>query len=501
MDRYDGFERQPIAGTWRAGRSRRRGEDRDPFSGELLLALPLADVADVDEAYRAAARAQRAWAAAPPGERRDVLLRAAAIMERRKEELVGWLVRESGSSRLKSLLEWQLAHDIVIEAASFPFHLDPEALPSTIPGKESRAYRRPVGVVGVISPWNFPLHLTMRSLAPALACGNGVVVKPASDTPITGGLIHARLFEEAGLPPGVLSVVCGAGSELGDAFVEHPVPRVISFTGSTPVGQHVAELAGRQVKRVCLELGGNSPFVVLDDADLDAAAAAAAFGKWAHQGQICIAINRIIVDDEVHDAFVEKFIARTRALESGDPADPDVMIGPLINRKQLDHLRDLVARTVAAGAQVALDGECHGLVQSPIVLTGVTNDMPAAREEQFGPLACIVRARDEDDAVRIANDTDLGLSSGVFCGDLARGLGVAQRLEAGMTHVNDSPVHDDASGPFGGVKKSGLGRFGGAWALQEFTSEHWVTVQRAPRPYPTSARQLEAAEPAHAGAP
>jgi aldehyde dehydrogenase (NAD+) len=298
----------------------------------------------------------------------------------------------------------------------------------------------------------------------------------------------------------VLSVIVGAGSEIGDSFTEHPIPRVLSFTGSTPVGEHIGEIAGKNVKRACLELGGNSPFVVLDDADLDAAADAAAFGKWTHQGQICMAINRIIVDEKIYDAFVDRFVARTRALKVGDPENPDVTIGPMINKKQLAHLRDLIDRTVEAGARIVVDGKAEGLVQAPVVLTNVTNDMPAAKEEQFGPLAVIIKARGEADAIRIANDTQYGLSSGVFAGDLARGVRVAQQIEAGMTHVNDSPVHDESTGPFGGEKKSGLGRFGGAWAMQEFTTEHWITVQRERRPYPMSAREVEA-EPAHVGGP
>jgi aldehyde dehydrogenase (NAD+) len=481
---YDGFDQMPIGQVWRKGRSGALGRDNDPFTGQVLVEIQLANVDDVDDAYRTAAQAQRAWARVRPFERRNLMLRAAHILELRREEILRWLIKESGSTRIKASFEWQLAHEGTIEAANYPLHMEGELLPASVPGKESRVYRQPVGVVAVISPWNFPLHLSNRSVAPALAAGNAVVLKPASDTPVTGGLLLAKIYEEAGLPPGVLSVVIGGGKEIGSAFLDHAVPRVLSFTGSTAVGRHIAAHAGRSVKRVCLELGGNGPFIVFEDADLDHAVAAAVAGKFMHQGQICLAINRLLIDARVHDQFVDRFVERVAALKVGDPSQPDTAIGPIINQSQVEAILGKVEATLERGARALLRGTPSGLVLPPIVLANVTNDMPAAREEVFGPVAPILRFADEEEAIRIANDTEYGLSSALFTGDVERGLRVAKRIEAGMTHVNDWPVNDEANTPFGGEKASGLGRFGGRRALEEFTTEHWISVQERPRRYP-----------------
>jgi aldehyde dehydrogenase (NAD+) len=481
---YDGIARMLIGGVWRPGRSGRVAEDRDPYSGETLAEIALANIRDVEDAYEAAARAQPAWAAVLPQERGELMERAAAVAEHRREEIVSWLVQESGSTLAKAYFEWDLVHRGLLEAASFPFHCEGRLLPASIRGKDSHVYRQPVGVVGVISPWNFPLHLTARSVAPALAVGDAVVLKPASDTPVTGGLLLARILEEAGLPPEVLSVVVGSGQDIGDAFVDHPIPRVISFTGSTAVGRRIGERAGRLVKRVCLELGGNTPFIVLDDADLELAVAAAVAGKFLHQGQICLAINRILVDERRHDEFVEMFLERVAALKVGNPAEVDTDLGPIINEIQLAAILRKVEETVRQGATVRLRDQPRGLLLPPIVLDDVTNDMPAAHEEVFGPVASILSFPDEEAAIRFANDTEYGLSSAVFTRDTGRGVRVAKRLQAGMTHVNDWPVNDEASTAFGGEKDSGIGRFGGEWAIREFTTDHWISVQELPRGYP-----------------
>lgn len=316
-----------IGGKWRSGRSSRVRPDLDPYTGETLVEHRLATREDLDDAYRAAAAAQPGWAATLPGERAAILRRVAQIMEHRRDEILHWLVHEAGSTRIKAALEWDAVHGVVEDAIEMPYRVEGEILPVDVPGKESRVYRKPVGVVGVISPWNWPLQLTARSLFPALAAGNAVVVKPASDTPITGGLLFGKLLEEAGLPEGVVDIVIGAGSEIGDDFVRHPVPRVISFTGSTAVGRNIARLAAEApiLKRVELELGGNSPFVVLDDADLERAVDAAVFGKFLHQGQICMITNRFIADDHIYDELVARFVERVRRLAIGDPDDPAAM--------------------------------------------------------------------------------------------------------------------------------------------------------------------------------
>jgi aldehyde dehydrogenase (NAD+) len=482
---YPGFTAMPIGEQWRAGHAGKTGTDTDPWSGDTLTEIPLADADDLDEAFLVAEQAQRDWASRPPADRAAVMLAAADVMAARKEEITGWLVRESGGTRAKAELEWNLVRSVMLEAASVPHHVTGAIMPTDIPGKESRVYRQPAGVVAVISPWNFPLQLSNRSVAPALACGNAVVLKPASDTPVTGGLLLARIFEEAGLPPGVLSVVVGSGGDIGDAIVSHPVPSVVSFTGSTAVGEGITRTAG--IKRLSLELGGNGPLVVLDDADLEAAADAAVFGSFFHAGQICMIANRLVVDLSVLDEFVPLFTERVRALRPGNPADPETDIGPVINGRQLSSVQDKVRRAVAQGARQVLGGEPSGpagLLLPPHVLLG-DNDVATAREEVFGPVITVIPAAGEQDALRIANETEYGLSSAVFTKDLDRGTRFALRVEAGMTHVNDSPVNDDANTAFGGVKASGIGRFGGQWAVDEFTTEHWVTVQRTPRPFPT----------------
>jgi aldehyde dehydrogenase (NAD+) len=293
-------------------------------------------------------------------------------------------------------------------------------------------------------------------------------------------------LEEAGLPPGVMNVVVGAGSEIGDAVVLNAVPRVISFTGSTAVGRQIAHHAvdAPMMKRLELELGGNSPFVVLRDAELEHAVDAAVFGKFLHQGQICMAINRIIVDETVYEEFVDRFTDRVRNLKYGDPNQPDTMVGPIINRAQMDHLRKHIDEARAAGIPQVLGGEPEGQVLPPHVFRDVHKDHAIAREELFGPVAPILRARGDEDALGIANSTEYGLSSSVFTRDLERGARFAQKLEAGMSHVNDQPVNDLPNNPFGGEKNSGIGRFGGGWAVEAFTTDHWVTVQHTPARYP-----------------
>ncbi|OTF65039.1 aldehyde dehydrogenase, partial [Pseudomonas aeruginosa] len=378
------------------------------------------------------------------------------------------------------------ARAITLESASFPARVHGRIVESDVPGKESRVYRSAIGVVGVISPWNFPLHLTQRSIAPALALGNAVVVKPASDTPVCGGLLLARIFEEAGLPAGLFSVVVGPGSEIGDAFVEHPVPGLVTFTGSTPVGRNIGRIAsgGAHLKHVALELGGNSPFVVLGDADLEQAVNAAVFGKFLHQGQICMAINRIIVEDSLYDAFAARFVERVKGLRVGDPQRADTAVGPIVNARQLEGLLEKIRLARQEGAKPLYEGGVDGQLLAPHVFGEVTATMEIARDEIFGPLVGLLRARDEAHALELANASEYGLSSAVFSRDLERAVRFARQLRAGMTHVNDIPVNDEANAPFGGEKNSGLGRFNGDWAIEEFTTDHWISVQHAPRQYP-----------------
>lgn len=477
---------QFIGGRWSRGRAGTVLVDRDPFTGETVAEIPQASLDDLDEAYASAERAQGAWARSLPSERHRLFSSFLDVLERRRDEIVDWLVREAGSTRLKAEMEWRAVRAQAIEASSLAYRMTGKILPGDVPGKENRVYREPLGVIGVISPWNWPLSLSNRSVAAAVALGNTVVLKPADDTPITGGLLLARLYEEAGLPAGVLNVVVGAVDVIGDAFTLHDVPRFVSFTGSTAVGRRIARLAAesRRLKGVALELGGNAPLVVLDDADLDRAVDAAVYGRFLHAGQICMSTNRIIVDRTLHADFAAAFRTRVAALRVGDPSDPSTVIGPLINRRQLDRLVRGIEAAHEAGYDCLLAGRPEGLVLPPHVFAAVPADAELARAEQFGPVVALIRAENEDHALRLAEDTEYGLSSAVFTRDLERGVAFARRMRVGLTHVNDATVHSAANCPFGGEKNSGLGRFGGEWILEEFTTDHLVTVQSTPRTYP-----------------
>lgn len=483
MSNFSGIElnQQLIAGTWRDGNSDRVAKTSNPYDDSVLAEIQQASAADVDETYEAAKKAQPAWAEMAPAKRSAIIYKAAELLEEKREEIVDLLIRESGSTRGKANLEVTLAANITRESASFPARMHGRISPSNFPGKENRVYRVAKGVVGVISPWNFPLHLSIRSVAPALALGNAVVLKAASDTPITGGLIPARIFEEAGVPAGVISNLSGAGSEIGDHFVTHPVPKLISFTGSTPVGRRVGELAinGGPMKNVSLELGGNAPLVVLADADVDKAAQDAAMGSFLHQGQICMAVNRVIVDGSIYDEFVEKFLDAVHAIPVGNPEEDKIVVGPIINDSQLDGLKKKIAQAKDEGATVALEGPINGRLVSPHVFTDVTRDMEIAREEIFGPLIGVMKANDEDHAIELANDPEFGLSAAVYSRDIDHASQVGLRIESGMVHINDLTVNDEAHVMFGGLKNSGLGRFNGDWAIEEFTDDRWIGVKRS----------------------
>lgn len=483
---YSGFEGQYINGSWRPGRQGSKLRDTDPYSGQLLAEIAMASENDLDEAYQGAAKAQVAWEQTLPEERAAVLCRAASIVEARRDEIVNWLIRESGGIRAKADMECGFVRSFMLEMSSYPSRMDGRIIPIDEPGKESRVYKRPIGVIGVISPWNFPMQLSHRSIAPVLALGNAVVVKPAQDTPVTGGLLIAKIYEEAGLPAGLLNVVIGAVKDIGDQFTLHPIPRLISFTGSTKVGRHVGELAMKSpmIKRVALELGGNAPFVVLDDANVGQAVRAAVFGRFLHQGQICMSTNRIIVDAKVYDEFVDQFTTHVKGLKCGNPNEPDTSIGPIINQKQLAAHIAHIQGARAAGARQVVGGDPVGQVLPPHVFLDVKNEMPIAQEEMFGPIAPIIKVNGEAEALRVANDTQYGLSSAVFTRDKERGVQFALGLKIGMTHINDTSVDDMPNNPFGGEKNSGIGRFNGKWVIQEFTTDHWVTIQHSRPIYP-----------------
>ncbi|MBH9966040.1 aldehyde dehydrogenase family protein [[Bacillus] enclensis] len=477
------FTKLFINGEWTDGNSDSTINNRNPYDGADLGTIKAASKEDLDHAYQSAQKAQQEWANELPQVKREVMEKAVRIVEDNQEMIIDWLIKESGSTYMKAAGEVKVSILSMKEAATYPYRMEGKILPSQVPGKENRVYREPLGVVGIISPWNFPFHLAVRSIATALATGNGVVVKPATHTPVTGGLLFASIFEEAGLPKGLLNVVVGRGSEIGDDIVTHPIPRLISFTGSTEVGRRIGELAGKNLKKTALELGGNNVFIVLDDADIDQAVESALFGKFYHQGQICMSINRIMVHKDIHDKFVDAFVSRVKELNTGNPAEKATHIGPLIDEDQAERILKDIDASKEQGAEVILGGDAKDNLLSPTVMTGVTNDMPIAKNEIFGPVAAIIAFDDDEEAVRLANEHPYGLSGAVHSSSIERGTNFAHRVQTGMIHVNDESVNDEPHMPFGGEKDSGLGRFNGEWALEEFTTVKWIGVQHKRRDY------------------
>jgi aldehyde dehydrogenase (NAD+) len=419
-----------------------------------------------------------------PYARRAVFERAVRYVENHADDITDVIIDELGGTRLKAAFEIGLVLDMLKEAATFPLRMEGRILPSPIDDKENRLYRQPVGVVGVISPFNFPFFLSMKSVAPALGAGNGVVLKPHEDTPITGGTLIGKIFEEAGVPAGLLNVVVTEISAIGDAFLEHPVPRVISFTGSTGVGRHVAEVAARNFKKPILELGGNSALIVLADADLDLAVDAAVFSRFTHQGQICMSANRVLVHRDVYPEFLDRYVAKVASLPVGDPRDERTIIGPLINQRQADNLQRLVEQGVAEGGRPVLRGSVSRTLFEPVVFADVTPEMSIAQAELFGPIVCVMPFDTDDEAVAIANDTPFGLSGAVHTSNLDYGVELAKRVQTDMIHINDTSIHDEPIVAFGGEKQSGLGRLNGEWSLEEFTTLKWISVHRGRRQFP-----------------
>jgi len=457
---------------------------REPATGESLGTVGESKAADLAGVVATARVAQAAWAARPADERAAIMRQAARVLEEQREPLLAAIVRETGGVPGKANVELGGTIDELYHSAALLIQPEGHVLPSADPSRLSLARRVPIGIVGVITPWNFPMLLAMRSVAPALALGNAVILKPDVQTPIVGGAVLARLFEEAGLPPGVFSVVNG-GAEVGEALVEARGVRMITFTGSTAVGRRVGELGGKHLKRVALELGGKSPFIVLEDADLEAAASAGAWGSFLHQGQICMASGRHIVVRQVLEDYLKILKRKAEALPVGDPYRQQVAIGPIINSRQVQRIDQIVKDSVAAGAGLLTGGTHEGPYYKPTVLRDVRPGMPAYELEIFGPVAPVIVAQDEDDAVRIANDTDYGLSGAVQTGSLERGLRVAARVRSGLMHVNDQTIHDFAGIPFGGSGASGNGsRFGSMNNWEEFTEWRWMTVGSAQVRYP-----------------
>jgi benzaldehyde dehydrogenase (NAD) len=455
----------------------------EPATGQVLTTVGLASVQDAHKAAKNAAQAQIAWAATKPEERAAILRKAGDLWHEHEAEIGQWIMRETGAIPPKAGLETHMAQGICYEAAALPSHTMGSVHPSNN-DHWSISRRRPAGVVSVISPFNFPLILSIRSVAPALALGNAVVLKPDPRTPITGGHVIARVFEEAGLPKGLLQVIPGA-ADVGIAVVEAPDVRVVSFTGSTAAGRKVGELASANLKRVHLELGGKNSIIVLPGADVAKAASAAAFGSFLHQGQICMSTGRIVVHESLYDEFVEILAGKARHLPVGNPHTEQVAIGPVIDHKQLERMDSLVKATVGAGATLVAGGTHQDLYYAPTVLTGVTKDMPAHTEEIFGPVASVYKYTTTQEAIDLVSDTEYGLSLSIL-GDVGTAMEIADAVPTGLVHINEQTVADEPNIPFGGLGHSGNGsRFGGADAnIEAFTELQWLTVRSEIAPYP-----------------
>jgi benzaldehyde dehydrogenase (NAD) len=462
-------------------------ERRNPLDGTVATRAPAASPADAVLAVEAAAEAFKTWSETGPGERRALLLKAADALEAKTAQFVEAVPAETGATGMWAGFNVMLAAGMIREAAALTTQVAGEVIPSDVPGSLAMGVRQPAGVVLGIAPWNAPVILGVRAIATPLACGNTVVFKGSENCPRTHALI-VEAFQDAGFPPGVVNYVTNAPADAGsvvEAMVAHPAVRRVNFTGSTRVGKLIAITCARHLKPVVLELGGKAPLVVLDDADLDDAVDAAAFGCFANSGQICMSTERIVVDRKVADEFVRKFVDKARSLPLGDPRKPDpVVLGSVIGMGTVEHCNALIDDALAKGAKLACGGKADSTLMPATVLDHVTPAMRIYREETFGPVKCIVRVAGVEEAVACANDNEYGLSAAVFGRDIARAFNVARKIDSGICHVNAPTVHDEAQMPFGGVKGSGIGRFGGKAGIAEFTELRWITVQTQPRHYP-----------------
>ena len=475
-----------IGGDHCAAANGKRFERNNPITGDAVTSAAAASVEDATNAADAAAAAFPKWSATTPGERRRHLLAAAEALRAAGPQIIQAMMEEIGATEAWAGFNVMLASDMLVEAASLTTHITGEVIPSNRPGTMAMALRQPAGVVLSMAPWNAPVILGVRSIATPLACGNTVVMKTSELCPRTHALI-IEAVASAGLPKGVLNAISNApddAAKIVETLIAHPAVRRVNFTGSTRVGRVIAETAGRYLKPALLELGGKAPFIVLDDADIDAAVAAAAFGAYMNQGQICMSTERIIVLDSIADTFVEAFAKKAASLTAGDPREGKTPLGSLVSAEAASRIRVLVDDAVSKGARRVAGGGGDGTMLDAIAVDGVTPAMRLYSEESFGPVVSIIRAGRIDEAASIAHESEFGLSAAVFGRDQARALSVAARIESGICHVNGPTVHDEAQLPFGGVKASGYGRFGGTAGIAEFTELRWVTLQDGPLHYP-----------------
>ena len=462
-------------------------ERRNPLDGSVATRAPAASPADAVMAADAAAEAFKSWSQTGPSERRALLLKAADALEAKTPQFIEAVAAETGAPGMWAGFNVMLAAGMIREAASLTTQISGEVIPSDVPGSLAMGVRQPAGVVLGIAPWNAPIILGVRAIATPLACGNTVIFKGSENCPHTHQLI-VEAFSDAGFPPGVLNYITNAQADAGavvEAIVAHPAVRRINFTGSTKVGKIIAMTCAKYLKSAVLELGGKAPMVILDDANIEDAVNGAAFGCFANSGQICMSTERLIVDRKIADEFVKRFVAKASALPLGDPRKPEpVVLGSVIGMSTVAHCNALIDDALAKGAKLLCGGKASNTLMPATVLDHVTPEMRIYHEETFGPVKCVVRVNGVEEAVACANDNEYGLSAAVFGADIARAFNVARRIDSGICHVNGPTVHDEAQMPFGGVKGSGIGRFGGKAGVAEFTDLRWITIQTTPRHYP-----------------
>ena len=462
-------------------------ERRNPLDGTVATRAPAASPADAILAVEAAAEAFKTWCDVGPNERRALLLKAADKLEAKTPEFVKAVPEETGATGMWAGFNVFLAAGMIREAASLTTQVSGEVIPSDIPGSLAMGIRQPAGVILGIAPWNAPVILGVRAIATPLACGNTVILKGSENCPKTHQLI-VEAFQEAGFPPGVVNYITNAPADAAavvEAMVAHPAVRRVNFTGSTKVGKLLALTCAKYLKPVILELGGKAPMVILDDADIDDAVNAATFGSFANSGQICMSTERIVVDEKIADEFVKRFANKAKSLPLGDPRKPEpVVLGSVIGMNTVSHCNDLIDDALSKGAKLLCGGKSTDTLMPATLLDNVTPAMRIYREESFAPVKAIVRVKGVEEAIACANDNEYGLSSSVFGRDIARAYNVARKIDSGICHVNGPTVHDEAQMPFGGVKGSGYGRFGGKAGINEFTELRWITIQTTPRQYP-----------------
>lgn len=472
-----------IDGAWVRSSRNVVADSINPADGSLFARTQQAGREEVLGAIVAAHRAFESWGRTLAGEREKILLKTCDVIEGRVSEIRDMLIDECGSVFGKALWEIDYVTDCLRSAAGDVRHVMGETMPVTQPGQLSMSVRRPLGVVAGIAPFNSPFLLSMKKIAFALAAGNTFVLKPSEETPISGALI-ADIFQEACLPPGVLNVVPGVPAEVGDLLISDPRVKLITFTGSTRTGKHIAAEAAKHLKKFTLEMGGKSPLIVLKDADLDYAVDAAAFGVFLHQGQVCMANSKVVIEAPLFEAFKKKFLEKAKAIKVGPPRDPASVVGPLIRESQCAFIDTQIADAVARGAKLECGGSHEGRYYQPTVLTGVTDEMRIYNEESFGPVVSLIKVEDSEEALKVANDTTYGLSAAVITNDLQKAIDLSLRLESGMVHVNDCTITDEPHVPFGGVKSSGFGREGGRSSWEELTEQKWITIQLGKRDFP-----------------